>query len=197
MTAFDAGDAAELFVSNVLNGTKAGKGDIVQEGTVVRILLAIPSNGMPKKVSSTVIASNFAEKTDPVALVIGPTGLGLGENGTLYVADAVESRIAEIPNAMFRLTSAGSGATVSSGGAINGPLGLAIAPNGDILATNGGNGNLVEITPDGEQVATKDIDTSGQGAGTLFGLAVTSNGSRVYFVDNGNNTLNLLENEPD
>jgi hypothetical protein len=30
------------------------------------------------------------------------------------------------------------------------------------------------------------------GNGTLFGLAVTPEGSGVYFVDDGNNTLNLL-----
>jgi hypothetical protein len=31
------------------------------------------------------------------------------------------------------------------------------------------------------------------GAGTLFGLAVAPNGSGVYFVDDGNNTLNILQ----
>ena len=77
------------------------------------------------------------------------------------------------------------------------PLGLAIAPNGDILTTNGGDGNLVETTPDGQQVAVKMLDTSPappgpNGNGTLFGLAVVPDGSGVYFVDDGTNTLDLL-----
>ena len=36
------------------------------------------------------------------------------------------------------------------------------------------------------------IDTSSQGAGTLFGLAVKPPGTGVYFVDDGDNTLDLL-----
>jgi hypothetical protein len=31
-----------------------------------------------------------------------------------------------------------------------------------------------------------------QGAGTLFGLAIAPGGEGIYFVDDGNNTLNLL-----
>ena len=42
--------------------------------------------------------------------------------------------------------SATSGVTITSGRAINDPLGPAIAPDGDILTANGGNGNLVETT---------------------------------------------------
>jgi hypothetical protein len=74
---------------------------------------------------------------------------------------------------------------------LNQPLGLALAPNGDILTVNGGDGNIVETTPAGTQVAVKTIDTSGAGAGTLFGLAVVR-GTGVYFVDDGDNTLDLL-----
>jgi hypothetical protein len=36
------------------------------------------------------------------------------------------------------------------------------------------------------------VDTTGAGAGTLFGLAVAPGGNGVYFVNDGNNTLNLL-----
>jgi sugar lactone lactonase YvrE len=124
--------------------------------------------------------------------VIGPTGLGLAPNGTLYVADTLVNRIAAIPNAVFRLTSAGTGRTVSVGGNLNQPLGVAIAPQGDILSVNGGDGNIVETTPGGSQVAVKNIDTSGASAGTLFGIAVSRDRKGVYFVDDGNNTLDLL-----
>ena len=36
------------------------------------------------------------------------------------------------------------------------------------------------------------IDTSGAGGGTLFGLAVKPGGKGIYFVDDGDNTLDLL-----
>src|SRR4029077_12869957 len=42
MTSADFGRVADLFVTNVLNGTVAAKGATVHRGTVVRILLVIP-----------------------------------------------------------------------------------------------------------------------------------------------------------
>lgn len=192
MTAVDYGAFAVLFVSNVLNGTVAANGQVVNGGTVLRIGLSTPLFGVPVELSRTVIASGFAERSDPAALVIGPTGLGFSLDGRLFVADTLENRIVAIPNALFRFDSAGTGTTLFQNGALNGPLGLAIAPNGDILTVNSGDGNIVEITRLGEQVAVKRIDVSMQGGGTLFGLAVDRNGHGVYFVDDGNNTLNLL-----
>ena len=199
MTALDFGDVAELFVANVLNGTVAANGSVVKRGTVVRIVLAVPEGegghsrgSMPLEILRTTIGSGFQERTDPGALVIGPTGLGLASDGTLYVADTLVNRIAAIPNSVFRFTSAGTGQTVSVGANLNQPLGLAIAPNGDILTVNAGDGNIVETTPGGSQVAVKNIDTSGAGAGTLFGLAVTLDQKGVVFVDDGDNTLDLL-----
>ena len=192
MTAFDLGPVAELFVTNVLNGTVAAHGKVVHQGTVVRIVLVIAPNTKPKEVLRTVIGSGFPQRTDPMALVIGPTGVSLGADGTLYVADTLSSRIAAIPKAVVIAGSAGIGKTVSQGGALNQPLGVAIAPNGDILTVNAGDGNAIEITPSGTQLTVKSIDTSGAGAGTLFGLAVTPNGRGLYFVDDGDNTLDLL-----
>ncbi len=192
MTAFDGGEFAELFVSNVLNGTVAANGNVVNRGTVVRIVLLLDEDEKPRELFRNVIGSGFPERTDPAALVIGPTGLGLARDGTLYVADTLSNRIAAIPNAIFRFTSAGRGTTITTGGGLNQPLGLAIAPNQDILTVNAGDGNLVETTPSGMQFAPKTIDTSGAGAGTLFGLAVRPNGRGVYFVDDGDNTLDLL-----
>jgi len=178
-------------VTNVLDGTVAAKGNVVTRGTVVRIALAVPDTGMPKELGRSIIGSDFPQRTDPAALVIGPTGLGLAEDGTLYVADTLRSRIAAIPNAASRTNSARTGMTVSEGGALNQPLGLAIAPNGNILTVNAGDGNIVETTPAHMQIAVKTIDTSGAGAGTLFGLAV-ARGTVVYFVDDGDNTLDVL-----
>jgi DNA-binding beta-propeller fold protein YncE len=97
-----------------------------------------------------------------------------------------------ISHVFSRMTSGGTGKVISKGGALNSPLGLTLAPNGDILAANAGDGNLVEVTPAGKQLATKNIDSTGAGAGTLFGLVLTPDNKGVYFVNDGNNTLNLL-----
>ncbi len=194
MTALDQRNGAVLFVTNVLNGTVAGNGAVVNHGTVVRIELSLHGDDAPRVRSERIIGSGFAERTDPNALVLGPTGVVLARNGTLYVADTLSNRIAEIPDALHRNHSAFAGTDVTSNGALNGPLGMAIAPNGDVLTVNGVDGNAVETTPAGAQVATKLLDNTGTppGNGALFGLAVAPNRTSLYFVDDATNTLNLL-----
>jgi DNA-binding beta-propeller fold protein YncE len=147
--------------------------------------------------SNSVIATGFGEHTDPAALVVGPTGVGLGKHDVLYVADSNADRIAAIPHALTRNhVLGGGGLTVSSGGSLNDPLGLAIAPNKHIITVNGADGNAVETTPSGEQVVTKQLVPTG--AGDLFGLAVTPDGDGLYFVndigmpDPAANSLELL-----
>ena len=210
MTAFDGYGHAKLFVTNVLNGTVAAGGAVVNGGTVARLNLKVSEGAMPQLESITVIGSGFAEHTDPAALVVGPTGVGLhancasdpddcGERGRdrdgsrLYVADTVNNRIAVIDDALERTSSGGTGHTLATGGTLNGPLGLTVTPGGDVLTVNGGDGFITEITPNGRQVAHFELDSSGSppGAGALFGLVFDARHG-VYFVDDATNTLNLL-----
>jgi len=190
MTALDQGKSVTLFVSNVLNGTAPTSRRIVNDGTVVRLVLHVPAQGIPQVLSNTVVGSGFAEKLDDAALALGPTGLGLGTDGTLYVADNLENRIAAIPNALTRADSAYTGLDLTAGDALNGPLGLAMAPNGDILSVNAGDGKLVETDIAGTQVLSSTISMSGTppGVGALFGLAVAQNGD-IFFGDDNAITL--------
>jgi hypothetical protein len=190
MTSISVGPFSELFFTNVLNGTVAAGGSMVNQGTVARAVLFTPANGMPQLLSTTVIASGFPEELNSSALVIGPTGVAIGHNGVLYVNDTLDNRLAAIPAPFFRMHSAGTGIPVSTGGSLNGPLGLATAPNGNLLAVNGGDGNLVEVTPFGKQVEVKTISSGGGGA--LFGLALSNDGNALYFVDDSENMLNVL-----
>jgi hypothetical protein len=196
MASQDFGGQAYLFVTNVLNGTVAANGNTVTGGTVVRITLGIDFiSPIPHVLEETIIGSGFPERTDPTALVVGPTGVGVGVNGTLYIADTVNNRIAGISNAQSRFNSAGTGFTLSKGGALNGPLGLTIVPNGNVLTVNGGDGKMVETDfIFGQQVANKvvDVSTPGGAAGDLFGLAISQFDNGVYFVNDGNNALYLL-----
>jgi len=205
MAAFDGEHEAKLFVTNVLNGTVAAGGEVVHGGTVTRLNLKVSTAKMPVLESITVIGSGFPERTDPAALVIGPTGVGLRANcasdsddcdrdgALLYVADTLSNRIAVIDHALGRTTSAGIGRTLTSGGSLNAPLGLTVTPNGELLTVNGGDGFITEVSPGGAQVAKLLLDSSGSppGAGALFGLAFDPVRG-VYFVDDATNTLNLL-----
>jgi hypothetical protein len=213
MTAFDGDHEAKLFVTNVLNGTVAGNGAVVHEGTVTRLNLKVSAASKPVLESITVIGSGFPQRTDPAALVIGPTGVGVragcdgdcedrdgGEHGNgdhdgsvLYVADTLSNRIAVIDHALTRTTSGGIGRTLTSGGSLNGPLGLVVTPGGHVLTVNSSDGFITELSPHGVQLAKVQLDNTGSppGAGTLFGLAFDPSAG-VYFVDDGSNTLNLL-----
>lgn len=188
---------AILFVNNVLNGTVAAGGTVVNGGATLRIILSVMPGTMPSVQSMTVIGSGFSERTDPAALVIGPTGLALGKNNkTLFVADSMNNRIAAISNPLTRTSSAGTGRTISIGGKLDDPLGMTLAVNGDILTANGDDGFLVETTPRGGQIAAVELDDtpvpgSLPGAGTLFGFTDVS-GFGVVFVDDGFNELNLF-----
>jgi hypothetical protein len=190
-------DDVTLFVTNVLNGNVTeGDPHVVNQATVLRVDLEISGgrdddgHAMPMVQSIVEIGSGFSEMANPTALIIGPTGVGLGHDGKLYVADTLNNRIAAIPDAMSRSTTAFAGEDVSSNLSLNGPLGLTIAPNGDILTVNGNDGNLVETSPSGTQVATATLIMNG--GGDLFGLAVAPGGTGIYVVNDGDNTLDLF-----
>lgn len=212
MTAVDGDNVAALFVTNVLNGTVAANGSIEKQGTVVRVNLAVSEEQMPVLESLTVVGAGFAERTDPAALVIGPTGLALSpscehsrdsdcrtpfgeDEPVLYVADSLNNRIAAITDPLTRSTPSVNGKTLTSGGSLNDPLGLTVAPNGHLIVVNGNDGFATEITPQGGQIATLLLDKTGgppPGAGTLFGLIFDPELGLV-FVDDGSNALNVLQ----
>ena len=130
---------------------------------------------------------------DRRASVLAPDG------AVLYVASTVANRVKAIPDP-FSLAGPvfGPGSIVTRGGSLNGPLGLTVAPNGDIITVNAGDGKAVETQPfGGQQLATAQLDNTPvtglpNGNGTLFGIALTPNGKGLYFVDDGTNTLNLF-----
>lgn len=185
MSATESGPVTTLYVSNVENGPVATSTNPVDQGTVVRIRLLTLPGITPIPFGERVIGSGFPELASSSAVVLGPTGSALAANGTLYVADTEANRIAAIPEASTRNDAVGGGGvTVSSGGDLNAPLGLTLAPNGDILTANGNDGLVVESTPSGHQVASVD---TGFGAGALFGLTVVRH--HVDLVDDANNTL--------
>ena len=192
----DDGNTATLFVANTLVGVTSSTVGKVDEGDVVRLGLSQTSSSAPKITAESVVATGFAESPDAAAFVKGPTGLALSSTGTLYVADNLGNRITAIPDALSRASADGTGSVLTSGGQLAGPLGLVVAPDGDLLAANATNGKIVEVTPAGKQVGEFYADDSiGQdppGNGDLFDVAITRDGKGVLFVNDGTNILQEL-----
>jgi hypothetical protein len=183
--------SAAVFISNALGGnTKTDHGaPVTGNCTVVRLDFDLNGTSQPTLTSSTVIGTHYPWRADKAALVLAPTGLALGNNGTLYVDDTLTNTISAIPSALTRSTAlAATATTIAAGGALSAPLGMTIAPNGDLVVVNGNNGNAVEFSPAGKQLFTKTLISNG--AGDLFGITTNPAGDLVA-VNDGRNTLTI------
>ena len=188
LTVKSSATSAQVFVSNALGGNTSTHDGLPVTGncTVVRLDLALSPSSPPKLTGSTVIGSGFPWRANKAALVLAPTGLALSGDGTLYVDDTQTNSVSAIPQALTRTSAITAAAgNLSAGGALNAPLGMAMAPNGDLIVVNGNNGDAVEITPAGRQVATKTLIKNG--AGDLFGI--TSHGGGLIIANDGTNAL--------
>jgi hypothetical protein len=200
MAVIDHGATASLFVSNAGFdvGPPVNDAPVVNRANVLRIDLSIPAGQPPVVSSQTVIGSGFGEQPDPGVFLIGPTGLALGHDDTLYVTDTVSNRITAISDASTRTTSAGVGRVITQDGLLQHPLAMVMAPNGHLLTTNGQNGKVVEVDPiAGKQIYARWIDAnkaqSPPGSGDLFGIAMTPEGDGFYYVEDEVNTLVLAK----
>jgi hypothetical protein len=188
LTVKSSATSAEVFVSNALGGNTTTQNGVPVTGncTVVRLDLALSPAAPPKLTSSTVIGTSFPWRANKAALILAPTGLALSSNGTLYVDDTLTNSVSAIPRALTRTSAiTAAGGTLSTGGALNAPLGMTILPNGDLVVVNGNNGNAVEISLAGKQLATKTLIKNG--AGDLFGI-ITS-GTGLIIANDGTNAL--------
>jgi hypothetical protein len=192
MAVNDQGDTAQVYISNVLNGT------------ITRLNVSI-DDGHLNIDSATRIAKGYTFSTDPNALVLGPTGLAYNPvNGVLYVASTADNAlyaIRDAANLSHPPRSDPQGVlVVKDNPNLHGPLGLAFAPNGDLLVTNGDAVNppsnptqtslIDEFTPLGQFVHSFSLDTA---TGAAFGLALkrTRKGVVLATVNDATNTLDL------
>jgi hypothetical protein len=194
MAVIDRGSSATVFVSNIGFGMGAPGQPMQHRATVLRLDLDVPPGGPPKVAGMTVIGSGFGARPDADAFAVGPTGLVLAPDGTLYVSDAADDRIVAIRDAASLTGSAGTGEVVTAGGLLKRPLAMAMAPDGTLLVTNALNGQVVEVDPhSGTQRGAQWIDAdeaqSPPGSGDLFGIAMTPDGKGFYYVEDDTNTL--------
>jgi DNA-binding beta-propeller fold protein YncE len=191
MAVDDRGGSATVFVSNVLSGT------------VTRFELAVHKTNPADPISlvgEEQIASNYPHRGDPNALALGPGGLAFdASTGTLYVASEADDTIYAIKNAAKRTTDQGTGAVlVHDDTHLHGPMGLAMAPNGDLVVANGDGNNadpnqpseLVEYNKKGQFMTQISVDPANGGA---FGLAISSAFKSMAAVDDNGPSLKIYK----
>jgi hypothetical protein len=202
MAVVDNGSSASLFVSMAgfdipgpqVRDPETGYPVVLRKSTVLRIDVTIPPGKPPVIRSKTVVGSGFSARADRSSFLIGPTGLAIAPDNTLYVSDALDNRIDAIADATTRTSSAGTGQEVTKGGLLLHPLALMILPNGHLLSCNAWNGQVVEIDPAAhKQIYAQWIDTnqaqSPPGNGDLFGIAMRPDGKAFYYVADDMNTV--------
>jgi hypothetical protein len=177
----------QIFVANALSGT------------VVRLDGVATATGVTIQ-KTTQIASGYLHRCDPAALVVAPTGLVYDASlDVLYVASTEDNAVFAVHNAGRASHDGGTGRAIYRDKAhLHGPNGLAMAPNGDLLAANSDAINsdpsqpseIVEFTTDGQFVKQLSMDPQQGGA---FGLAVATTGHTAKFaaVDDAANTLTI------
>ncbi len=185
----DKGPQVTAFVSNVLNGT------------VARIDINIGAKGATLLQSSHLIASGYAHRPDPAALVVGPTGLAYdAAHDVLYVASTNDNAVFAISGAAALAHDNGPGTKIYQDSThLHGPLALALAPNGDLVTANGDainpdpnqSSEIVEFTPGGQFVAQMQVDPApGSAFGLAFGLS-SSGQSQFAAVNDNTNTATV------
>ena len=200
----DRGDSAILFVSMAGFGVpspdvldpESHYPVIIHQATVLRLTVRIPDGKPPELQSRTVIADGFAQRPDLANFLLGPTGLALGADDTLYVTDGLDNEITAISNASTRSHSEGKGKLVTKDGLLAWPLSMVMTAQGHLIVCNGKNGQAVEIDPiSGKQIYAHWLNTnqaqSPPGNGNLFGIALAADGKGFYYVEDDMNALRL------
>jgi hypothetical protein len=184
LTLDDRTDQATIFVSNV------------RSGSVARLDVAVGAGGLTV-LAKTLIATGYSHVPNAAALVLGPTGLAYdATSDILYLASTNDNAVFAIADARLRTQAVNRGPVIFASEHLRGPLALAFAPNGHLLAANGDavNANLlfpseiVEFTVEGRFVHEYNVDSSQGGA---FGIAIQSGAPFNYAVidDVTNNLL--------
>jgi hypothetical protein len=172
-------NAAQLFVSNVL------------DGTVTRISVSF-KGGFKTVGSPTTIASGYSFGPDSLGLVVGPAGLAYDSSkDILYVASEDDNQIFAIDNASTLSSPVVKGSLIFSDPSLHGPLGLMIAPNGDLVTANADPkahiddnepSELVEFTKSGNLVREFSIDPNPGSAFAILNVA-TGGANQFAYVD--------------
>lgn len=177
------------------------------DGSLVRIYV----NPGPTFTFST-IAHGFPVNGGAPGGILAPSGLNYqpigdrlyvvdGTNNALYAIDNISkieaNGITVNANGTFSGKFAGNAHLLFEGAPLNGPISSAILPGGNIVLGNtldpDGTNLMVEFSPTGQMLATKNVDNGT--AGAIFGMVATGTSAataKLYFNDDNANSVAVL-----
>jgi hypothetical protein len=177
---------AHVFVTNVLSGT------------ISRFDLTYTTGSLSATVLT--LAEGFSHRTDPAALVLGPSGMAYeASSNTLLVASSTDNAVYQIPNAATASGTQSATLLFHDSVHLHGPLDIAILPDGHLVIANSDGSNadpnqpseLTEFTAQGVFVGQMPVDPNNGGA---FGVAINNIGWGTFqmaYVDDNANSLTI------
>lgn len=178
-------------------------------GGIVNISAGFYGNGI-----ATQVAKGFAVGKGSNA-DLGPSGLTYDLTAdVLYIVDGVDNTVVGFTNAsklvakdeiivkpggktfQCKFPKTTCGELIYSGSALDAPIAATLLPNGNLVVANsqGTANTLVELTPTGQVLATKVVDSSStQGVFGLVAKGTNDNNTVLYFSDANSNTVQELE----
>ena len=176
---------AHVFYSNVL------------DGTVKRLHISYTAENI-NLLGIHPVGAGFSHRTDPAALVLGPSGVTYdAANDLLYVADSADNTIYSLDKASNRTSPAIAQRVYSDNAHLHGPLDLGLLPNGDLVVANSDGSNvnpnqpseIVEFTTKGAFVAEQSVDPNNGGAFGFSFVTLSPNAIKFAAVDDNQNSL--------
>jgi len=192
LTVHDEGKTAQVFVSNVLDGSVT-RVDLSLGAFKVRIL------------RSVTIAAGYAHEANPAASWIGPAGLAYdAAKDTLYVASTADNTIYAVAHAGAVRHSHGTGtALIQDPAHLHGPVGLATGPQDTLVVSNNDQVNpdpaqpstIVLYTRGGQYLGEQSLNAT---PGALSGISLEPAGGRTFTLaaaDAATDTVDLYKGQ--
>jgi hypothetical protein len=179
-------------------------------GSIVSLDLGIEGSGAGNPIQ---VATGFGVNAKTGWSALGPSGLQYDSaNNTLYIADGVDNTVVMFTYANELLAedeivvqpggktfkckyAKPCGKLVLAGSPLDAPEAMTLLPNGNLIVANTAGGNtLVELTPTGQVLDTKVVDSSKTaGVFGLVAVGTTDDNTVLYYTDSNSNTLQELE----
>ena len=159
-------------------------GNVFVADTLNHIIRKITPAGDVSTIAGTGVAG-FADGSVTSAQFDGPTGIAVGNDGTIYVADTNNNRIRAISTSDQVTTLSGTGEAGFTDGVVtavrfNKPAGLALDAAGILYVADWGNHRVRKVSMDGSAMTLANFS----GVSAPSGVTVSSDGT-VYVADEG------------